>query len=200
MYKYPYTDAHELNLDWIIERIIKLEGYWSPELADSLVNRMDVVEAEQRSLESLVNGYNSRITTNTNNISSLTNRVVTAESNINAINQREAYADVLNDVNFTVNTDQIRLNTAYVENGVLVMAGTFEPNAPTGIIEGAIVINNVQLRPRRGTILATVAHNASADATVAKFLKFSSTGTSSQNVQAHAGALPWSVSWPVRIS
>lgn len=91
---YPYTNFHEMNLDWILEqfqkeisRLEELEAFKIQAGQDiselqrqtsllntaiaTLRNAQASLEARQDAVELLVSGYNQRITTNTNNIAGL---------------------------------------------------------------------------------------------------------------------------------
>ena len=73
--KYPYLDFHELNLDWVIEKIIefdkKLEEYEDTVLAKA---KEYTDSAIQESYSSLVNEFNSFKNEVTNLISGLDSR------------------------------------------------------------------------------------------------------------------------------
>lgn len=91
---YPYTNFHEMNLDWILEQFQKevarleaLEAFAAQAGQDitqlksqvntlntaitTLRNAQNTLTERQDALEVLVNGYDQRITTNTNNIAGL---------------------------------------------------------------------------------------------------------------------------------
>lgn len=91
---YPYTNFHEMNLDWILEqfqkeisRIAELEAFKREAGEDieelqrttallsnsitALRSAQTLLESQQEALTTLVNGYDTRITTNTNNIAGL---------------------------------------------------------------------------------------------------------------------------------
>ena len=102
---YPYTNFHEMNLDWILEQFQKevarleaLEAFAAQAGQDitqlksqvnilntaitTLRNAQNTLTERQDALEVLVNGYNQRITTNTNNIASLAAWQTTANSTL----------------------------------------------------------------------------------------------------------------------
>ena len=102
---YPYTNFHEMNLDWILEQFQKevsrleaLEAFAAQAGQDitqlksqvntlntaitTLRNAQNTLTARQDALEVLVNSYNQRITTNTNNIASLAAWQTTANSTL----------------------------------------------------------------------------------------------------------------------
>lgn len=102
---YPYTNFHEMNLDWILEQFQKevsrleaLEAFAVQAGQDitqlksqvnilntaitTLQNAQNTLTERQDALEVLVNGYNQRITTNTNNIASLAAWQTTANSTL----------------------------------------------------------------------------------------------------------------------
>lgn len=102
---YPYTNFHEMNLDWILEQFQKevarleaLEAFAVQAGQDitqlksqvntlntaitTLRNAQNTLTERQDALEMLVNSYNQRITTNTNNIASLAAWQTTANSTL----------------------------------------------------------------------------------------------------------------------
>lgn len=90
--RFPYTDLHEINLNWVIERIQEMYTIIDQKIIEALAP----VIAD-------VNEVKGRVTVNENNISQLFTRMTRAEDNINDIN---------NSINtFTENIRQI--------NGVL---------------------------------------------------------------------------------
>lgn len=114
---YPYTNFHEMNLDWILEQFQKevarleaLEAFAAQAGQDitqlksqvnilntaitTLQNAQNTLTERQDALEVLVNGYNQRITTNTNNIASLAAWQTTANS---TLADHESRIDTLED-------------------------------------------------------------------------------------------------------
>ena len=114
---YPYTNFHEMNLDWILEQFQKevsrleaLEAFAAQAGQDitqlksqvnllntaitTLRNAQNTLTERQDALEVLVNGYNQRITTNTNNIASLAEWQTTANS---TLADHESRIDTLED-------------------------------------------------------------------------------------------------------
>ena len=114
---YPYTNFHEMNLDWILEQFQKevarleaLEAFAVQAGQDitqlksqvntlntaitTLRNAQDTLTERQDALEMLVNSYNQRITTNTNNIASLAAWQTTANS---TLADHESRIDTLED-------------------------------------------------------------------------------------------------------
>lgn len=94
--KYPYTDFHEFNADWVLSEIIKFDEYITSikEIIDQLASYYDIVDQLQRDMDALqaeVGTYTDRITeleTSVRDIrisiSSLENeliRMITDESN-----------------------------------------------------------------------------------------------------------------------
>lgn len=102
---YPYTNFHEMNLDWILEQFQKevarleaLEAFVAQAGQDitqlksqvntlntaitTLRNAQNTLTERQDALEVLVNGYDQRITTNTNNIAGLAAWQTTANSTL----------------------------------------------------------------------------------------------------------------------
>lgn len=102
---YPYTNFHEMNLDWILEQFQKevarleaLEAFAAQAGQDitqlksqvntlntaitTLRNAQNTLTERQDALEVLVNSYNQRITTNTNNIESLADWQTTANGTL----------------------------------------------------------------------------------------------------------------------
>ena len=102
---YPYTNFHELNLDWVLEqmkaelnRLESLETWKTGADADieelktkttalsgyitALTNAQELLEEQQNTLTALVNTYDSRITTNANNISGLSAWQTTANATL----------------------------------------------------------------------------------------------------------------------
>lgn len=114
---YPYTNFHEMNLDWILEQFQKevarleaLEAFAVQAGQDitqlksqvntlntaitTLRNAQNTLTERQDALEVLVNSYNQRITTNTNNIASLAAWQTTANS---TLADHESRIDTLED-------------------------------------------------------------------------------------------------------
>lgn len=114
---YPYANFHEMNLDWILEQFQKevarleaLEAFAAQAGQDitqlksqvntlntaitTLRNAQNTLTERQDALEVLVNGYNQRITTNTNNIASLAAWQTTANS---TLADHESRIDTLED-------------------------------------------------------------------------------------------------------
>lgn len=114
---YPYTNFHEMNLDWILEQFQKevsrleaLEAFAAQAGQDitqlksqvntlntaitALRNAQNTLTERQDALEVLVNSYNQRITTNTNNITSLAAWQTTANS---TLADHESRIDTLED-------------------------------------------------------------------------------------------------------
>lgn len=114
---YPYTNFHEMNLDWILEQFQKevarleaLEAFAVQAGQDitqlksqvntlnkaitTLLNAQNTLTERQDALEMLVNSYNQRITTNTNNIASLAAWQTTANS---TLADHESRIDTLED-------------------------------------------------------------------------------------------------------
>lgn len=114
---YPYTNFHEMNLDWILEQFQKevarleaLEAFAAQAGQDitqlksqvntlntaitALRNAQNTLTERQDALEMLVNSYNQRITTNTNNIASLAAWQTTANS---TLADHESRIDTLED-------------------------------------------------------------------------------------------------------
>lgn len=114
---YPYSNFHEMNLDWILEQFQKevarleaLEAFAVQAGQDitqlksqvntlntaitTLRNAQNTLTERQDALELLVNGYNQRITTNTNNIASLAAWQTTANS---TLADHESRIDTLED-------------------------------------------------------------------------------------------------------
>ena len=114
---YPYTNFHEMNLDWILEQFQKevarleaLEAFAVQAGQDitqlksqvntlntaitTLRNAQNTLTERQDALEMLVNSYNQRITTNTNNIASLAAWQTTANS---TLADHESRIDTLED-------------------------------------------------------------------------------------------------------
>ena len=114
---YPYTNFHEMNLDWILEQFQKevarleaLEAFAVQAGQDitqlksqvntlntaitTLRNAQDTLTERQDALEMLVNSYNQRITTNTNNIASLADWQTAASS---TLADHESRIDTLED-------------------------------------------------------------------------------------------------------
>ena len=64
--KYPYTDFHEFNADWVLSEITKFDEYITSikEIIDQLASYYDIVDQLQRDLEALqteVGTYSGRI-------------------------------------------------------------------------------------------------------------------------------------------
>lgn len=114
---YPYTNFHEMNLDWILEQFQKevsrleaLEAFAVQAGQDitqlksqvntlntaitALRNAQNTLTERQDALELLVDSYNQRITTNTNNIASLAAWQTTANS---TLADHESRIDTLED-------------------------------------------------------------------------------------------------------
>ena len=79
--KYPYTDFHELNADWIVEQF------------QSLLDRMAEVEETVASFEGRVSTLEGKMTTAEGNITNLQGRMTTAEGNITNLQGRMTTAE-----------------------------------------------------------------------------------------------------------
>lgn len=91
--KYPYTDFHELNLDWVIERIQEMYTIIDTKITEALAP----VIAD-------VNALEARVDVNETNISTLFTRMNSAETAINGINNSiEGITNNITQINGTLN-------------------------------------------------------------------------------------------------
>ena len=99
--KYPYTDYHDVNLDYILEGFKGFED--------------DIASLKQRmtSAESDITSLTNRMTTAEGNISSLSSRMTTAEGNISSLLSR------MNTAEGNINSLLSRMHTAEVDIGEL---------------------------------------------------------------------------------
>lgn len=87
--KFPYTDFHEINLNWVIERIQEMYTIIDQKIFEALAP----VIAD-------INELTGRVTVNENNISQLFTRMTRAEGNINDINNSvETFTEDIRQIN-----------------------------------------------------------------------------------------------------
>ncbi len=74
--KYPYTDFHELNLDWVVEK------------TQDVQEAVDELDGRVTALESSIDGINERLTDAESDIDTLEGKMSTAESDISSLKGR----------------------------------------------------------------------------------------------------------------
>lgn len=91
--KFPYTDFHEINLNWVIERIQEMYTIIDQKITEALAPVIaDIDEVK------------GRVTVNENNISQLFTRMTNAEININDINNSvETFTEDIRQINGALN-------------------------------------------------------------------------------------------------
>lgn len=121
--QFPYTNFHEMNLDWIAERIEQAAG-----IADGLADRVTDAEAAINTLDQrvtaddqLIAGNTSQIATHTSQIAGLNQDITTLDSRVttetSALDQRITTETNALDDRITTNSDDInglktRISTA----------------------------------------------------------------------------------------
>lgn len=107
LYKYPYTDYHDLNLDWVIERIQEMYSIVDEKIANAvnpIINNLNELTIRVDNIDTLIRG--------------LTTRMNSAESSINNINTTlNTYANNFSDIDnalSTLNEHFIRVDTDIV--------------------------------------------------------------------------------------
>lgn len=102
--KYPYTDFHEINLDWVIERIQEMYSIIDQKIADAIApinaqintinGRLDTIETNYNNLSQTVSNHTNLIAQHSMQIQGLGNTV----------------GDILGDIS-TINSDITELQT-----------------------------------------------------------------------------------------
>ena len=87
--KYPYTDFHEINLDWVIERIQEMYTIIDDKIAaavDPINAQITTINTNLTTLQDNFSTLSMQVTTNTVNIGNINENINTIEGNIRAIN------------------------------------------------------------------------------------------------------------------
>lgn len=82
--KYPYTDFHELNADWIVKQISTFQTQ-----VNALTARVTAAEATVAAMETRVGTLENKMDTAEDDIADLKPRMTTAEENIQALEQAD---------------------------------------------------------------------------------------------------------------
>lgn len=117
---WPYSNIHELNLDWIVRKIEELEKYIkiiqpTEEFLEivkqlridfnSLQNEVEHIDVDFSEVERRLGVLENSINTITGNITTINGRVTTNENSINTINGQ------INTINGNINTINGNINT-----------------------------------------------------------------------------------------
>lgn len=105
--KYPYTDAHELNLDWIIERVTQID--------------LDLATIEQKATEAAIAGTRAYVDEELANVIAQFNSLkadvdaleVNFASTVSSLNQQ--YTAFVNQVNANINLMSQRIDAIRAE-------------------------------------------------------------------------------------
>lgn len=81
--QFPYTNFHEMNLDWIAERIEQAAG-----IADGLADRVTDAEAAINTLDQRVTADDQLISGNTSQIATHTSQIAEINQDISTLDQR----------------------------------------------------------------------------------------------------------------
>ena len=104
LYKFPYTDYHDLNLSWVIEQINNMYQIIDTkihEVTDPIVTDLDATKVRVTNLETNLSALNEQVTINSNRITNIT-------SQLQGIGQ--TIGTILGDIN-TINTDITTINS-----------------------------------------------------------------------------------------
>lgn len=107
--KFPYTDFHEINLNWVIERIQEMYSIIDDKIHEALTP-----------LISDINDLKSRVTVNESNIRELFTRVTNTEVSINNINTTlNTYANNFTEIDNTLSAFNDHFNNIDTDIGNL---------------------------------------------------------------------------------
>lgn len=154
--KYPYTDFHEINLDWVIERIQEMYTIIDEKIAaavDPINEQITTINNNLAALQDNFSTLSIQVTTNTTNIGYIRENINTIEGNINAINTyiNTIYEDISSIFNSirTIN-DTLTTHTAEIADIYNKIA---EIDPDTGLIVDA---TNFNVEQRTASVLDPV--------------------------------------------
>lgn len=153
LWKYPYTDFHDINLDWIIERIQEMYSIIDQKIADAvnpIITSVNALTTRVDNIDTLISGLTTRMNTAEENITSINNSISTIEDNIEAltIDVESNTADITN-LNEEVNSITTTVSTHTTE-----IADIYEKIAEIDPDTGLIVdANDFNIEEKSATIL-----------------------------------------------
>lgn len=140
LHKYPYTDYHELNLDFILQEINNMYTTIDTkihEVVDPVASDLEATKVRVTSLEELTSSLNTRLTTAEGNITNINNSINTIEGNINTINTyiNTIYEDIssifssISTINDTLSTHTSEIADIYERIADIDPTGSLYVNA-----------------------------------------------------------------------
>lgn len=134
--KYPYTDFHELNADWIVEQFQSLLDRISEceETVEAMETRVSTLEGKMTTAEGNITNLQGRMTTAEGNITNLQGRMTTAEGTIS--NHTSAIAgikacDLMNSAQLEPQSDYIPYTTTATEVKLRFRKKTYDDGSAT---------------------------------------------------------------------
>lgn len=100
--QFPYTNFHEMNLDWIAERIEQAAG-----IADGLADRVTDAEAAINTLDQRVTADDQLIAGNTSQIATHTSQIAELDQDISTLDQRVTTETAALDHRITTETNAL---------------------------------------------------------------------------------------------
>lgn len=115
----PYTNVHELNLDWVLAEIKKFDAYITSikEIIDQLADyyaTVDHLQDEVQALHNEVNTYSGRITDLESSIVIIQNRITELKNDLTDLIEEEANRRKAGDADLQHQIDQIKTAIADV--------------------------------------------------------------------------------------
>lgn len=154
--RFPYTSYHEINLDWVIERIQEMYTIIDQKIADAVdpINaQITIINNNLATLQDNFSALSEQVTINSNRITNITSQIqgigqtlATILSNINTINGN------ISDINTNINTINSTVST-HTEEIADIYNKIAEIDPDTGLIVDA---TNFNVEQRTASVLDPV--------------------------------------------